>query len=50
MKIIQALYFVFGLLTFYVASALNFYKLGVPVGFLWIAGAVALGFIARRQQ
>lgn len=50
MKIVQALYFVIGLLALYVASALSSYKLGVPVGILWIVGAVALGFIARRQQ
>jgi hypothetical protein len=49
-KIIQALYFFFGLLALYVASALSSYKLGVPVGILWIVGSVALGLIARRQQ
>jgi hypothetical protein len=50
LRIIQALYFVIGLLVFYTASAAGFYKYGVPVGLLFIAGAVGLNILRARRR
>ncbi|WOS65315.1 hypothetical protein [Sinorhizobium fredii] len=49
MKVIKTIYFILGLLAFYLASATGFYKYGIPTGFIFIFGAYAIVIIERRS-
>lgn len=49
MKIFKAIYFIVGLIAFYVAMGMGFYKYGIAAGILFVLGAYALVFLDRRR-